>query len=90
MFFVVPYSIFWKLKTGQSATDLVDVVEALRGDCLTDPQTDCTLAYHRVTSRKWPPPEYKKAALEIVAAYEHFYGRLYNLLQNEMKKLIHS
>ena len=89
MFFVVPYSIFWKLKTGQSATDLVDVVEALRGDCLTDLQADCTLAYHRLTSRKWQPPEYKKTALEIVAVYEHFYRGLYNM-QNEMRRLIRS
>jgi hypothetical protein len=89
MFFVVPYSIFWKLKTGQAASDPVDVVEALRGDCLTDLQADCTLAYHRLTSRTWQPADYKKAALEVVAVYEHFYRGLYNL-QNEMKKLIRS
>ena len=87
MFFVVPYTIFWKLKTGETAASLTDVVEQLRGDCLTDQQADCTLAYHKLTSKKWQEKDYKKAALEIVAVYEDFYRGLYSMTQ-ELKDIL--
>ena len=81
MFFAVPYSIFWELKTGEKDPDLLGVVEALRGDLLTDKQADATIRYNELTSQQHDPKEYKKTALEIVDIYEDFYKGLHSILE---------
>ena len=87
MFFVVPYSAFWQVKTGERPTDLLEVVKYLRGNLLSGKQADATIRYHELTSQKYQPCDYKKAALEIVEVYEDFYRGLYNLLQ-ELKRIL--
>jgi hypothetical protein len=79
MFYAVPFKTYWELKTGDSEADLPEIVESLRGDCLTDSQADATLTFGSLTWRKWQPSDYKKAALEVVAVYEEFYRGLHNL-----------
>lgn len=87
MFFAVPYKTYWELTTGQTATDLVDIVKNLTGTVLTAKQADSTLKYHYLTSRKWDQADYKKPALEIVEIYEDFYRGLYNLTEILKKKV---
>jgi hypothetical protein len=81
MFFVVPYSAYWQIKTGEKPAYLPDVVESLRGNLLTDKQADATIKYHELTSQKYHPSEYHEAALQIVSVFEDFFRGLYNVTE---------
>ena len=83
----MPYRSFWEVKTGEKNFDLLGIVENIKGDLISDKQADATIKYHELTSQKYQPCNYKKAALEIVDVYEDFFRGLYNLTE-ELKRIM--
>jgi hypothetical protein len=75
-FFHVPFRTYWKVKTGQSITDPVAILDKLGDDLLTSTEVAATKEFARLTPGHWKPGQEKEIALAIVEVFDDFFKAL--------------
>lgn len=76
LFFKVPFQVFWKLRTGETVEDPGVILDRLRGDPLTEEETECTREFWRLAGGTWEKGKERETALAIVAVYDGFFSAL--------------
>ena len=74
-FFVQPFRVFWKLRSGQTVQDPSTILDAL-GDLLTPQEVACTREFHRLTPGTWADGDERRLALAIVEVFDGFFAAL--------------
>ncbi|HZP83841.1 MAG TPA: hypothetical protein VFB21_19530 [Chthonomonadaceae bacterium] len=75
-FFRQPFRIYWQVKTGEAVEDPLTILDALRGDPLTDADIAAAREYARLTPGHWEPGTERAAASAVVAVFDDFFRAL--------------
>ena len=76
MFFRVPFSTYWAIKTGEKVEDPTTILDQLRGDVLTDAEVEATKEFARLTPGYWEEGKERDIALAIVEVFDEFFKAL--------------
>ncbi len=78
-FFIEPFSIFWKLKTGEKIHDPSIILKDL-SHFLTQDEIDCALQFSELTDLDYRGKE-KEIAKSIIEIYDGFYSALHRITE---------
>jgi len=80
-FFGIPFTMYWKIKTGESITNPISIVDALGGDLLTSAEIRAVKEFARLTPghKFWQDGEEKDIALAITDVFDDFFKALTKL-----------
>lgn len=72
----MPFRTFWEARTGECVDDPVDMLEALRGEVLSEEEIDGTRKFHALASALCPTGREREVALVIVEVFDGFFSAL--------------
>lgn len=75
-FFRVPFSVYWKIRTGERINDPFTILGRLSGEPLTPAEVEATREFARWTSGEWVPGREKAIALSIADVFDDFFKAL--------------
>jgi len=75
-FFQTPFTIFWKIRTGESITDATGVLDRLRGDLLTSTQAAAAKEFSRLTATPCESGREKQVAMAVADVFDDFFKAL--------------
>ena len=75
-FFRLPFQTFWRIRTGETVEDPVDILDRLRGEVLDDEEVGCTREFARLTAQQADPGTEKQTARQIAAVFDGFLSAL--------------
>jgi hypothetical protein len=75
-FFRTPFAVYWKLRTGESVTNPIDILPSLQGDLLTDSEVEAVREFDRLAPGHWEPGTERETALAIAGVFDTFFSAL--------------
>ena len=80
-FFRVPFRTYWQIRTGEQVDDPVGIVDRLKGEVLTEEESDATKAFAHLTSDHWAEGREREAAAAIAEVFDGFFRALTKISQ---------
>jgi hypothetical protein len=80
-FFRVPFTTYWRLRSGEDVADPAAILDRLRGDPLSTDEIAATHEFAQLASAPCASGQERSRAIEIAAVFDGFYHALHKISQ---------